>query len=155
MAMQRTLIRNPWREFDALTNRLGLALDTPFSHGGTLREWQPVVSVEERADEVVLTAELPGLGAADIDLEVEDNVLTLRGRKEEVKEESEGTRYHIQERWYGSFSRQFTLPRSVSSQGITADFSDGLLRVRMPKVAEARSRRIEIGATPEIVADAR
>lgn len=152
MAIQRSMIRNPWREFDALTDRLGLAFDTPFTLSGSLREWQPVVSVEESADELVLVAELPGMTATDIDLEIEDNVLTLRGEKEEVREEGEETRYHIQERRYGRFSRQFTLPRTVSSEGITAEFEDGLLRVRMPKVAEARSRRITIGSTPEIVA---
>ena len=86
----------------------------------------------------------------DIDLEVENNILTIRGEKrEERKEEDENRRYHLWERSYGSFQRSFTLPRTVNADDIAAEFHNGLLHVRMPKAPEAKSRRIEIGSGAE------
>lgn len=156
MAIQRTTIRNPWRDLDTLTNRLTMAFDGPFGSPLSNGSWQPAVSVQESPDELLLVAELPGLSESDIELEVENNVLTLRGEKSEVRtEEGEGHRVHIQERRHGRFTRRFTLPRSVSTEGISAEFEHGLLRVRMPKMAEARSRRIEIGVGAEVESKAR
>lgn len=153
MPIQRTIRRNPWRDLDTLTNRLTMAFDGPAGSSFMNGAWQPAVSVQESPEELLLVAELPGLSEADIELEVENNVLTLRGEKTEVRsEEGEGHRIHIQERRHGRFTRRFTLPRSVSTEGISADFDNGLLSVRMPKMAEARSRRIEIGAGTEVAA---
>ena len=104
----------------------------------------PAVDVEETADELTLTAELPGLSRDDVEIELENNILTVRGQRSETKT-SEERRFHVWERRYGSFQRSFTLPRTVSADGISAEFEDGLLRVHMPKAAEAKGRRIEIG----------
>ncbi|MEQ9568572.1 MAG: Hsp20/alpha crystallin family protein [Longimicrobiales bacterium] len=143
--------RNPWRELDALSNRLALAFDDNFPTPSTSGSWMPAVNVEETADELVLSAELPGLGHDDVELEVENNILTIRGEKSEVRrEDDEGRKYHLWERSYGSFQRSFTLPRTVSADDISADFENGVLHVRMPKVAEAKSRRIEIGQSSEV-----
>ena len=145
MAITRWTNRNPWREFDALTHRLGLFDDnfpTPSRAGG----WLPAVNVEENADELVLTAELPGLTEEHVEVEVENNILTLRGEKEEERTEGEpGAKVHLWERNYGSFQRSFTLPRTVRADQISADFEHGVLTVRMPKAPEAKSRRISIG----------
>jgi HSP20 family protein len=82
----------------------------------------------------------------DVDLQIENNILTIRGEKqEERKEEDENRRFHVWERSYGSFQRSFTLPRTVKADEITAEFEDGLLRVSMPKSPEARGRRIQVG----------
>ena len=144
MALVRMSPRNPWRELDSLSNRLGRMFDdfpTP-TEGGN---WLPAVNVEETADELILTAELPGMKTEDIELEVENNVLTLRGEKTEVREEgTEAKKYHLWERRYGSFQRSFTLPRTVKPDAIQAEFEDGILHVRLPKVAEAKGRRIEV-----------
>ena len=146
MALVRMTPRNPWRELDTLSNRLGRMFDdfpTP-TEGGS---WIPAVNVEETAEELLLTAELPGMKSDDIELEVENNVLTLRGEKTEIREEgAEAKKYHLWERRYGSFQRSFTLPRTVKPESIEAEFEDGVLHVRLPKVPEAKGRRIEVKA---------
>lgn len=138
---------NPWAEIDWFANRMGRLFDdaelSNLTYGSA---WLPSVNVEEKDEEIVLTAELPGLGEDDIDLELENNVLTISGEKRSRREEGEaGSRYHLVERSFGSFRRSFTLPRTVDSEGITADFDAGVLEVRMPKAAEAKSRRITVG----------
>ena len=105
----------------------------------------PAVSVSEAKDELLLTAELPGLAEDDITIELENNVLTVSGEKNEVREEDDEERkYHVYERSYGSFSRAFTLPRTVDGQNIVATFENGILTVKLPKVPEAKGRKIEI-----------
>ena len=149
MAITRYSYRNPWGELDQLTNRLSRMFDwenggfpTP-SNTGT---WVPAVGVEETQEELILTAELPGMKPEDVELSVENNIMTIRGEKtEERKEGDESRRYHLWERSYGSFQRSFTLPRTVRADAIRAEFDSGLLRVRMPKAPEAKSRKIEIG----------
>ena len=146
MAITRWTNRNPWRELDALSNRLGLVFDdampTPASSGA----WLPAVNVEETPEELVLTAELPGLTDDDIEIELENSVLTIRGEKTAERHEGdESKKYHVWERSYGSFQRSFTLPRTVAADKIAADFENGVLHVRMPKAPEAKGRRIAIG----------
>jgi HSP20 family protein len=143
MAITRFTARNPWSELDTLTNRLNQMFgDFPSpTQSGT---WLPAVDVEETAEELVLTAELPGMTQQDIELEVENNILTLRGEKPEIRKEGEEKKYHLWERRFGSFQRSFTLPRTVNADSIEAEFVDGVLQVRLPKVAEAKSRRIAI-----------
>ncbi len=137
-----------WPDVDLFSNRLsrifGSAWDTPEPTGA----WIPAVNVEEAADELLLTAELPGMREEDINVDIENNILTIRGEKREAREEAdEGRRHHVWERRYGSFHRAFTLPRSVEADAIRADFDGGVLTVRLPKSPEAKSRAIEISAT--------
>ena len=135
-----------WPELDLFSNRLsrvfGNAWDTEPT--GT---WSPAVNVEEGADELLLTAELPGLREEDVNVDIENNILTIRGEKREAREEGdEEQKYHVRERRYGSFRRTFTLPRSVQADAIQAEFDDGILTIRLPKAPEAKSRSIEIAA---------
>src|SRR6266849_6471878 len=105
--------------------------------------WSPSVDIYENKDQIVLEAELPGMKREDFDLSVENNVITLRGERHfEKKDESDN--YHRVERAYGSFTRSFTLPNTVSSEGATAEYRNGVLRVTLPKRAETKARRIEI-----------
>jgi HSP20 family protein len=116
--------------------------------GGEARRgvlWSPAVNVEETKDELRLTAELPGMNIDDIQIEVENNVLSLSGEKRQ-EEQTDDRRFHVWERSYGSFERSFTLPRTVKTDEISADFRDGILHVRMPKAPEAKSRKIAIKA---------
>ncbi len=134
-----------WPELNLFSNRLSRvfanAWDTPEPTGA----WIPAVNVEETADELLLTAELPGLREEDVNVNIENNILTIRGEKLEAREEGdEGQRDHVWERRYGSFQRAFTLPRSVQADAIEATFDTGVLTVRMPKAPEAKSRTIEI-----------
>lgn len=141
----------PWRELDELQNRLSRLFDESFGRTSMPSEtsgWIPAVDVQEVADGIVLTAELPGMAKDDVDIELENNVLTLRGEKKEEREEGGDAdrRYHLWERSYGAFQRSFTLPRTVDAENIQAEFHNGVLIVTMPKTAEARGRRIEIQA---------
>jgi len=109
--------------------------------------WHPAVDVVEKDDAFVLTAELPGMERDDVEVEVESDVLRIRGDKEEVteKEEEEGAwSYRVSERSFGGFSRSFTLPRSIDAGEIEATFRNGILTVRMPKREVARGRKIAI-----------
>jgi len=139
--VRRSPFTSPWLEVDGMTNRLNRFFGDTNRDGSA---WSPTVNVEESSDELLLTAEVPGLAIEDIQIEVENNVLTVTGEKKEEREESEDRRYHLWERKYGSFKRTFTLPRTVKTEEITAHAKDGILFVRMPKAPEAKSRKIDI-----------
>jgi len=134
---------SPWQELDDLTHQLG-AFGDRWNQALQGSAWFPAVNIEENRDEIVLTAELPGVRREDVEIEFENQVLTLRGRKEESRTEGEEGRALLWERRSGSFGRSFALPRTVSGDSIEAIFADGVLRVRMPKVPEAKGRKIEI-----------
>ena len=108
----------------------------------------PAVDVVENDDAYVVTAELPGLDNKDIEVEVANDCLTLRGEKQEATEEKKAG-YHLQERRYGSFERSFRLPEGADASAIGAGFAKGVLTVTLPKAPEARkaARRIEIKGT--------
>jgi len=139
---------SPWRELEEVSNRLARFFDeSPLSTGTNGGTWLPAVNVEETADELILTAELPGMKVDDVNIELENNVLTISGEKSEQRTEgSEERRYHLWERTYGSFQRSFTLPRTVKADDIRAHFENGVLEVHMPKVPEAKGRKIAIEA---------
>jgi HSP20 family protein len=105
--------------------------------------WLPAVELVEEDSEFVLTAELPGMSKKDVDVSVDDNVLTLRGEKKTEREVAHD-RMHIRERGYGTFERSFTLPRNVEADKIRADFHDGLVVIHMPKGEATKSKHIEI-----------
>ena len=144
MAITRWNYRNPWQELDTLTDRLQAAFDGPFPASASGGTWSPSVNIEETSEALFLTAELPGVRQEDVELEVENNILTLRGEKDFVRRE-DADRYHISERRSGAFQRSFTLPRTVVADEISAEYADGVLHVTLPKAPEAKSRKIEIG----------
>lgn len=150
MAIVRYPFRSPtysaWRDFDEVTNRLARLFDDVGMRRGNGGIWAPPVSVAETPEELIFTAELPGLSEEDVQIEIENDVLTIAGEKTEERTEGEEERnYHLWERSYGSFRRSFTLPRAVSANDATAEFENGVLEIRLPKSAEAKGRRIEIG----------
>jgi HSP20 family protein len=107
-------------------------------------DWLPPVDIfENDQHEIVLKAELPGIPREDIDIRVENNLLTVRGerkREQETKQES----YHRVERVYGAFSRSFTLPSTVNTEKVSAEFRDGVLTVVLPAREEAKPRQIQV-----------
>jgi HSP20 family protein len=136
---------SPWQELDEMSNRLNRIFQDRGLGEGDGTTWLPAVNVEETADELVLTAELPGMRREDVELELENNVLTIRGTKTHRSEREDAERrYHVWERRYGSFQRSFTLPRTVTAEEISASFDDGVLHIHMPKAPEAKGRKIEI-----------
>ncbi len=115
--------------------------DFGFTSGNT---WVPPVDIYQTSEhELVLKAELPDLSREEIDITVENFVLTLKGEKKlagEVKEEQ----FHHIERSYGSFSRSFSLPRTVDASKVSAEYKNGVLTVRLPLREEAKPRQIKV-----------
>jgi len=139
---------DPFRDLRTLQEEVNRLFSTNLT-GGFGEEgigrgaWNPSVDIYENKDQIVLEAELPGMTREDFDLAIENNVITLRGeRRFEKKDETDN--YHRVERSYGSFTRSFTLPQTVSGEGATADYRNGVLRVTLPKREETKARRIEI-----------
>jgi HSP20 family protein len=108
--------------------------------------WAPSVDIYEDKDRLILEAELPGMNREDFEISVENNVITLHGERK-FEKKTDGDNYHRVERSYGSFTRSFTLPQTVTADGATADFENGILRVSLPKREETKARKIEIGGT--------
>ena len=147
MAITRYSYRSPWQELDQLTSRLGQVFGTEWPTPANGGSWFPAVNVEESGDELMLTAEVPGMTQDEIDIELENNILTIRGEKSDERTEGDDKRYHVWERRSGSFQRSFTLPRTVRSEDIRAEYENGILTIRMPKAPEAKSRKIQIGGS--------
>jgi len=107
--------------------------------------WVPAVEVTEKGNELVVTCELAGMKKEDVEIVLQNNVLTIRGEKREEKnEQREGNRYLVYERSYGTFARSFTLPSSVSADKALATFEHGVLTIRIPKSPESKDRTIPI-----------
>ena len=137
----------PFRELAAVQARLNRIFSEPYeANDDTLAraDWVPSVDVyESEQHELVLKAELPGIKREDIDLKVENNVLTIRGERKrdaEIKPEA----FHRVERAYGAFARSFTLPQTVNAEGVKAEFKDGVLTVVLPAREEAKPRQVQI-----------
>ena len=139
---------DPFRDLRSLQDEVNRLFSTNLGRGfgdeGLSRgAWMPSVDIFENKDSIVLEAELPGMNREDFELTVENNVLTLRGeRRFEKKDEADN--YHRVERAYGSFTRSFTLPQTVSPENAAAEYKNGVLRVTLQKREEVKARRIEI-----------
>lgn len=143
---RRSPVVSPWTELEDMSARLNRLFGEPGSGEASHRVlWSPAVNVEETKEELRLTAELPGMAIDDIEIEVENNILSVRGEKAQ-EEETTDRKFHVWERSFGSFERSFTLPRTVKADGISAHFKDGILNVHMPKAPEAKGRKISIKA---------
>jgi HSP20 family protein len=148
-----TIVRwEPFRELSSLQsemNRLfNAAFDTSPGGNGGNRRWAPAMDLLETEDHFVLRADLPGMTQDDVNIELEDNVLTVSGeRKAEHEDKREG--YYRVERAFGSFARSLTLPRGVDGDAVTASFDNGVLEVRIPKPEERKPRKITIGTAGE------
>ncbi len=145
---------DPFRDLRTLqeeVNRLFTgSMPRGFADEGIARgAWSPSVDIYENKDQIVLEAELPGMKREDFELSIENSVITLRGQRQfEKKDESDN--YHRVERAYGTFTRSFTLPNTVTAEGANAEYKNGVLRVTLPKREETKARRIEIkGETAE------
>jgi HSP20 family protein len=139
----------PVRELSSIQNEMNRLFntffDTPTPGNGTAtpRRWIPAMDLVETDEHFVLKADLPGLAESDVNIEVEDNVLTVSGeRKAEHEDKREG--YVRVERAYGSFRRSLTLPEGVDPEAVTASFDNGVLEVRVPKPEERKPRRVAI-----------
>ncbi len=153
------LIRwEPAREVNTLQSEMNRLFNTFFDapttpgNGGSMRRWIPAMDLVETGDQYVLKADLPGLTEEDINIELENNVLTVSGeRRSEQEQKGEG--YFRVERAFGAFARSLTLPEGVDPEGVAASFDNGVLEVRIPKPEETKPRRVAIsvgGSKPAI-----
>lgn len=140
---------NPFQDLVSLQERMNRLFEQTLDRSRGEREvmvagtWAPAVDIYETPESIVLQAELPGLGKDDIDIQVRDNILTLKGERRSEKEVKEGNYLRV-ERAYGGFQRAFTLPAAVQADKIRAVFKDGVLDVSIPKAEEAKPKQIKI-----------
>lgn len=144
------LIRwEPARELETIQHEMNRLFNTFFEaprgpgNGAALRRWIPAMDLVETEEDFVLRADLPGLTEQDINIELEDNVLTISGeRKAEHEQRKEG--YYRVERASGTFSRSLTLPDGVDPERVRASFDKGVLEVRVPKPEQRKPRKVQI-----------
>jgi HSP20 family protein len=137
---------DPFRDITSFREDIDRLFARSFGDGaGATRTWAPAVDVFETKDAVVLKAELPGLTAEDVDVGIDDNVLTVSGERT-FKDTVEEGRYYRLERSYGRFSRSLTLPQGIEADAVSATFADGVLEVTVPKAEEVKPRKVTIGA---------
>ncbi len=105
--------------------------------------WAPAVDIRETKDAIEVTAELPGMNPEDVEVTVENGVLSIRGQRV-FEKSTEDTTYHRMERGYGVFERRFSLPRSANAERIDAKFKHGLLTLTVPKREEAKPRSVKV-----------
>src|SRR5689334_13577235 len=139
----------PARELNTLQSEMNRLFNTFFDtptggNGGGLRRWVPAMDLVETEDHFVLKADLPGLDANDVSIEVEDKVLTISGERKVEHETSKEGFYRL-ERSSGQFRRSLTLPEGVDADKIEANFDKGVLEVRIPKPEERKPRKVQIG----------
>jgi HSP20 family protein len=136
----------PFRSCSGLHQQVSRLFENSFEgqpDKSALNTWAPAVDVYETENELVLKAELPDVDEKNIDVRVENNLLTIRGERKfesKVKEDS----YLRVERTYGSFSRSFSLPTTVNTEAIKAEYAKGVLTVELPKRAESKPKQVKI-----------
>jgi HSP20 family protein len=149
----------PFRDLVATQDRLNRLFNETFSRAfgenetGT-QTWAPAVDIYETEQHLVLKAELPGVDPKDIEIRMEDGTLYLKGERKFEKEVKQENMHRI-ERAYGTFSRTFTLPPTVSPDNVKAEYRDGLLTLTLAKREEAKPKTIKIqvaGETPKAAA---
>jgi len=143
-----TQLWNPFQEFENLLERYnkgnGGALRNQPSTDLSFADWAPSVDIEEEDDKYKIKADLPGVDKKDIDVKMENGMLSIRGEKHTEAESGKGTRRHRTERFHGSFARSFTLPDSVDADRIDAAYQDGVLTLVIPKAEKSRPKSIDI-----------
>jgi HSP20 family protein len=138
---------DPFREFNTLQDRINHLFRESAANGRdealTTSNFAPPVDVYEDEHNVTLKIEVPGIDEKDLDIRVENNTLTVHGERKFEKEEKEEN-YRRVERQYGSFTRNFTLPTTVDSESISADYDKGVLKITLAKKAEAKPKQIKV-----------
>src|SRR5437870_9506490 len=150
----RTLTRwEPFRGVTSLQEQVNRLFNDAFERQGeesSLTAWAPAVDIYETEHELVVKADLPDVDPKDLDIRVENNVLTIRGERKFEKKVSED-KYLRVERAYGSFSRSFSLANTVNSEAIKADYQNGVLTLTIPKREEAKPKQIKVNVTTNLM----
>jgi len=140
----------PFRGFNSLQEQVNRLFQDNFARSRSgqaeLASWAPAVDIYETENELVVKADLPDVQEKDIDVRVENNTLTIRGERKFSNEVHEDNYLRI-ERAYGTFTRSFSLPNTVDTEAIKAEYRNGVLSVRMPKREESKPKQIKIGVS--------
>ncbi|MGD0545389.1 MAG: Hsp20/alpha crystallin family protein [Candidatus Acidiferrales bacterium] len=140
---------DPFRNLSSLQEQVNRLFESGMqtrNDNSALTTWAPAVDIYETENELVLKADLPAINEKDLDIRVENNMLTIRGERKfesDVKEDN----YLRIERTYGSFSRSFGLPNTVNAEAIKAEYKNGVLTIEMPKRAESKPKQVKINIT--------
>ncbi|MBI3948962.1 MAG: Hsp20/alpha crystallin family protein [Acidobacteria bacterium] len=140
---------DPFQDLTTLQHRINRLFEDVFPSAErtelarTQPVWTPAVDIYEEPEAIFIEADLPGLTKDDVSVNLENNVLTIQGQRKWAREDQQDN-YHRIERSYGSFTRSFTLPSHVNPEAIEAEFKDGVLRVRLPKLEQAKPRQIKV-----------
>jgi HSP20 family protein len=136
----------PFRRASTLQDQLNRVFNDVFERAGdesNLTSWAPAADIFETEHELVVKADLPDVDPKDLDIRVENNILTIRGERKFEKKVSED-KYLRVERAYGSFSRSFSLANTVNAEAIKADYQNGVLTLTIPKREEAKPKQIKV-----------
>ena len=139
---------DPFRDIVTLREKMNRLFEDAVTARGEEKDmisstWTPSVDIFETENELILTAEVPGVEEDNIEIKIEDNTLCLNGERKFEKETKEEN-YHRIERSYGSFYRSFTIPRNVDQENIRAEHDNGVLRISMPKKPESKSKTVKV-----------
>jgi HSP20 family protein len=141
---------DPFQNLASLQDQVNRLFEAPSAgrraENSNLTAWAPAVDIYETENELVIKADLPDVDEKDLDVRVENNMLTIRGERkfeQKVKEDN----YLRIERTYGSFSRSFSLPTTVNTESIQAEYKNGVLTVQLPKRAESKPRQVKVNVT--------
>ena len=140
--------RTPFRELARLEREMEEMfgrMPSMWPWGEGERGWAPAVDMVDHKDEIVLRADLPGLTEKDVEVSVQDSMLTITGERK-IETEDKKDDYYYAERSYGRFTRSLTLPAGVDADKVKATFKNGVLEVHLPKAPEAKGRKIDIKA---------
>jgi HSP20 family protein len=148
----------PLRQFPTLQDRINRVFRESYGQGDeqslTTSSFAPAVDVYEDEHTVTLKIEVPGIDEKDIDVRLENNTLTVHGERKIEQEEKEEN-YRRVERHYGSFTRTFTLPTTVDSEKVSANYDKGVLKIALPKKAEAKPKQIKVNVGTEKTVEAK
>ena len=154
LTTMRTIARwEPFRGGTTLQDQINRLFNDTFERTGeqsNLSAWAPAVDIYETAQELVVKADLPDVDPKDLDIRVENNLLTIRGERKFEKKVNEENYLRV-ERSFGSFARSFTLANTVNSDAIKADYQNGVLTLNIPKREEAKPKQIKVNVgTPAV-----
>ena len=138
---------NPLREMENMLERYNLATGRSIDNSDTdfsIAEWSLTVDIEEDDNSYLIRADVPGVDKKDIDVRLDNGVLSITGEKKVGKETGNAGKQHRTERYCGSFSRRFTLPTAIKSDKVDASYKDGVLTIKVPKAEDAKPKAIEI-----------
>ena len=140
---------NPMNDMFNFRRPLSRVFDDFFPQNTTTKDgsltwgWNPVVDIYDNENSIVFKAELPGVSKKDIEIDIKDRVLTLKGERSADNEVNEDN-YYRRERTYGRFERSFTLPANVDSDKIKADYNDGVLKIEVPKPENQKPKQVTV-----------